>query len=79
MKRATLTSGTSAANTAETKVFRNHCCIGFLTCFSSTLVRNPVLPLFAAAPGAGLQGIGFAVGISTVTCHGSGRSGKGKS
>ena len=41
--------------------------IGFLARFSYALARNPVLPLFAAALGAGPEGIGLAVGISTVT------------
>lgn len=40
---------------------------GFLARFSYALARNPVLPLFAAALGAGPEGIGLAVGISTVT------------
>lgn len=41
--------------------------IGFLARFSYALARNPILPLFAAALGAGPEGIGLAVGISTVT------------
>jgi hypothetical protein len=41
--------------------------IGFLARFSYALARNPVLPLFAAALGAGPEGIGLAMGISTVT------------
>lgn len=64
MKTATLTSEAIAS---ETAVFRNHCYIGFLSRFSYALARNPVLPLFAAALGAGPEGIGLAVGISTVT------------
>ena len=64
MKSATVTSD---AIEAEAGLFRNHCYIGFLTRFSYALARNPVLPLFAAALGAGPQGIGLAVGISTVT------------
>jgi MFS family permease len=47
--------------------FRTLCSIGFLARFSYALARNPVLPLFAAALGAGPEGIGLAVGISTVT------------
>ncbi len=41
--------------------------LGFLARFSYALARNPVLPLFAVALGAGPEGIGLAVGISTVT------------
>lgn len=48
-------------------LFRTLCSIGFLARFSYALVRNPVLPFFAAALGAGPEGIGLAVGISTVT------------
>jgi len=52
---------------AESGLFRTLCSIGFLARFSYALARNPVLPLFAAALGAGPEGIGLAVGISTVT------------
>ena len=48
-------------------LFRTLCSIGFLARFSYALARNPVLPLFAAALGAGPEGIGLAVGVSTVT------------
>ena len=64
MKSATIISD---AVEAEAGVFRNHCYIGFLTRFSYALARNPVLPLFVAALGAGPEGIGLAVGILTVT------------
>lgn len=43
------------------------CSVGFLARFSYALARNPVLPLFALFLGAGPEGIGLAVGISTVT------------
>jgi len=43
------------------------CSVGFLARFSYALARNPVLPLFALALGAGPQAVGLAVGISTVT------------
>jgi len=43
------------------------CGVNFLARFSYALARNPVLPLFALALGAGPEGIGLAVGISTVT------------
>jgi MFS transporter, DHA1 family, multidrug resistance protein len=41
--------------------------VGFLARFSYALARNPVLPLFALFLGAGPEGVGLAVGISTVT------------
>lgn len=53
--------------TTTTSLFRTLCSIGFLARFSYALARNPVLPLFALALGAGPEGIGLAVGISTVT------------
>lgn len=52
---------------AAANLFRILCGVGFLARFSYALARNPVLPLFAAALGAGPEGIGLAVGISTVT------------
>jgi len=52
---------------AQAGLFRTLCSIGFLARFSYALARNPVLPLFAASLGAGPEGIGLAVGISTVT------------
>jgi MFS family permease len=48
-------------------VFATLCSVAFLARFSYALARNPVLPLFALALGAGPEGIGLAVGISTVT------------
>lgn len=48
-------------------VFSILCGVNFLARFSYALARNPVLPLFALALGAGPEGIGLAVGISTVT------------
>jgi len=62
MNATTLTSPAIANG-----LFRTLCSIGFLARFSYALARNPVLPLFAAALGAGPEGIGLAVGISTVT------------
>ena len=62
MNPATLT----ALPTADTTM-RTLFSIGFLARFSYALARNPVLSLFAAALGAGPEGIGLAVGISTVT------------
>ncbi|MFZ2087441.1 MAG: MFS transporter [Desulfobaccales bacterium] len=47
--------------------FNALCSVGFLARFSYALARNPVLPLFALYLGAGPEGIGLAVGISTVT------------
>jgi len=41
--------------------------IGFFARFSYALARTPVLPLFALYLGAGPEGIGLVVGISTVT------------
>ena len=41
--------------------------VGFLARFSYALARNPVLPLFALFLGAGPEGVGLVVGISTVT------------
>lgn len=64
MSTATLT--TEKAQTGA-GMFRTLCSIGFLARFSYALARNPVLPLFAVALGAGPEGIGLAVGISTVT------------
>lgn len=64
MNTATLT--TEKAHTGA-GLFRTLCSIGFLARFSYALARNPVLPLFAVALGAGPEGIGLAVGISTVT------------
>jgi MFS family permease len=43
------------------------CTVGFFARLSYALARSPVLPLFALYLGAGPEGIGFAVGISTVT------------
>jgi len=43
------------------------CTVGFIARLSYALARSPVLPLFALYLGAGPEGIGFAVGISTVT------------
>ena len=43
------------------------CVVGFLARASYALARTPVLALFAASLGAGPQGIGLAVAISTVT------------
>ncbi len=62
MSAASLHSTTTAPS-----LFRTLCSIGFLARFSYALARNPVLPLFALALGAGPEGIGLAVGISTVT------------
>ncbi len=47
--------------------FFNLCSVAFLARFSYALARNPVLPLFALALGAGPEAIGLAVGVSTVT------------
>ncbi len=47
--------------------FRLLCSVGFLARFSYALARNPVLPLFALALGAGPMAVGLAVGVSTVT------------
>lgn len=47
--------------------FTTLCSVGFLARFSYALARNPVLPLFAVFLGAGPEGVGLAVGISTVT------------
>lgn len=55
------------ANGEILRLFRLLCGIGLLARFSYALARNPVLPLFALALGAGPEGIGLAVGISTVT------------
>lgn len=63
MNQATM--ATEAQNQAG--LFRTLCSIGFLARFSYALARNPVLPLFALALGAGPEGVGLAVGISTVT------------
>ena len=70
MKSATITADEVDA---EAGLFRNHCYIGFLTRFSYALARNPVLPLFAAALGAGPQGIGLAVGAVEGAATGSPR------
>jgi MFS family permease len=43
------------------------CAVGFLARLSYSLARTPVLALFAMALGAGPEGVGLAVGISTVT------------
>ena len=64
MDTATMTTDAAEPGTG---LFRTLCSIGFLARFSYALARNPVLPLFAAALGAGPEGIGLAVGISTVT------------
>lgn len=58
---------TLVAAPADTTLMRSLFSIGFLARFSYALARNPVLPLFAVALGAGPEGIGLAVGISTVT------------
>ncbi|MBI5196837.1 MAG: MFS transporter [Nitrospirae bacterium] len=47
--------------------FASLCMVGFFARFSYSLARSPVLPLFALYLGAGLEAIGFIVGISTVT------------
>lgn len=47
--------------------FAKLCAVGFLARFSYALARNPVLPLFALALGAGPEAVGLAVGVSTVT------------
>jgi MFS family permease len=57
----------AAAPATAGSLFRTLCSIGFLARFSYALARNPVLPLFAAALGVGPEGIGLAVGVSTVT------------
>ncbi|GFM35950.1 MFS transporter [Desulfovibrio psychrotolerans] len=57
----------NAPNGEILRLFRLLCGIGLLARFSYALARNPVLPLFALALGAGPEGIGLAVGISTVT------------
>lgn len=43
------------------------CAVGFLARASYALARTPVLALFAVTLGAGPEGVGLAVGISTVT------------
>ncbi len=43
------------------------CTVGFLARASYALARTPVLALFAVALGAGPEGVGLAVGISTIT------------
>ena len=48
-------------------LFAALCSVGFLARFSYALARNPVLPLFALALGAGPEAVGLAVGVSTVT------------
>jgi MFS transporter, DHA1 family, multidrug resistance protein len=53
------------ADSADT--FNGLCAVGFLARASYALARTPVLALFAASLGAGPEGIGFAVAISTVT------------
>ncbi len=58
---------TQGAAPADATSMRSLFSIGILARFSYALARNPVLPLFAAALGAGPEGIGLAVGISTVT------------
>ena len=60
---------TSDEQTAKThnSLFNVLCSVNFLARFSYALARNPVLPLFALALGAGPEGVGLAVGISTVT------------
>lgn len=50
-----------------TSAFTSLCMVGFFARLSYALARSPVLPLFALYLGAGPEGIGFAVGISTVT------------
>jgi MFS transporter, DHA1 family, multidrug resistance protein len=47
--------------------FNGLCAVGFLARASYGLARTPVLALFAASLGAGPEGVGFAVAISTVT------------
>ncbi len=47
--------------------FARLCAVSFLARFSYALARNPVLPLFALALGAGPEAVGLAVGVSTVT------------
>ena len=47
--------------------FATLCSVAFLARFSYALARNPVLPLFALALGAGPEAVGLAVGVSTVT------------
>lgn len=47
--------------------FASLCSVSFLARFSYALARNPVLPLFALALGAGPEAVGLAVGVSTVT------------
>lgn len=47
--------------------FASLCSVSFLARFSYALARNPVLPLFALALGAGPGAVGLAVGVSTVT------------
>jgi MFS transporter, DHA1 family, multidrug resistance protein len=51
----------------STDTFNGLCAVGFLARASYALARTPVLALFAASLGAGPEGIGFAVAISTVT------------
>jgi DHA1 family multidrug resistance protein-like MFS transporter len=47
--------------------FNGLCAVGFLARTSYALARTPVLALFAASLGAGPEGIGFCVAISTIT------------
>ena len=47
--------------------FNGLCAVGFFARASYGLARTPVLALFAASLGAGPEGVGFAVAISTVT------------
>lgn len=60
-----------AAITSHTKgffaTFNGLCAVGFLARASYGLARTPVLALFAASLGAGPEGVGFVVAISTVT------------
>jgi hypothetical protein len=63
-----MTIATLAAAPTDTTHMRTFLSIGcFLAWFSYALARNSVLPLFAAALGAGPVGIVLTVGISTVT------------
>lgn len=52
---------------SPTPVFAGLCVVGFFARLSYALARTPVLALFAAFLGAGPEGIGFAVAISTIT------------
>ncbi len=61
------TTQENGAKQGTKSIFNILCGVNFLARFSYALARNPVLPLFALALGAGPEGIGLAVGISTVT------------